>query len=77
MFFIKSIWVSSAGIIINVSSAYCITGKSTPKSGEKGALSRPDLKALLIADCSRSAARTKIRGERGSPCLTPQAHNLI
>jgi hypothetical protein len=34
-------------------------------------LRSPSLKALLIADWSKSAAKTKIRGDKGSPCLTP------
>jgi len=31
----------------------------------------PLLAASLIVDCKGSAAKTKRRGERGSPCLTP------
>lgn len=34
----------------------------------------PLLQALLIMEWSKSAVRTKTRGERGSPCLTPLLH---
>jgi hypothetical protein len=30
--------------------------------------------ALFIIDCKRSAAKTKSKGDRGSPCLTPLLH---
>ena len=40
--------------------------------GREGRLIRPLLKASLIADYSRSAARTKMSGERGSPYRTPR-----
>jgi hypothetical protein len=47
--FINKIKASSAGMIIKVSSAYRMTGKLASKLGEKGALNRLALKALLIA----------------------------
>lgn len=34
----------------------------------------PLLQAWLIMDCKTSAAKTKRRGDKGSPCLTPLLH---
>jgi hypothetical protein len=69
--FITLICIGHAGIIIKVSSTYWTMGKSMLKSYEKVEHKSPSLYALLIADWSRSTARTKMNGEYGSPCLTP------
>ena len=66
----KKSCVAEASKMIKVSSAYCMTGKSELGDGI-GSLRKPCWAALLRMDCSRSAARTKSKGERGSPCLTP------
>jgi hypothetical protein len=58
-------------MIIKVSSTYWITGKSVEDERRMGRFSNPKLFALLRMDWIKSAARTKRRGERGSPCLTP------
>lgn len=65
---------SSAGKIINVSSAYYIIGKSPPKLLPKGWCSIPVLAASLMIDWRRSAAITNNRGDKGSSCLTPLLH---
>ena len=66
--------LASRGRMSNVSSAYCIIGKSPPKLSEIGCFSTPISQALLTILCKRSAARTRSSGERGSPCLTPLLH---
>jgi hypothetical protein len=58
-------------MMIRVSSSYCTNGKSLEHCKGRGRLRKPMPLALLRMDCKRSAARTKRRGERGSPCLTP------
>ena len=62
---------SFASIITKVSSAYYKMGKSWEWFKGMGTESRPLFLAAFIADCSKSAAKTKRSGERGSPCLTP------
>lgn len=57
--------------IIRVSSAYWMIRKSLLDSRGIGNLSRPKSLPLFIRDWRKSAAETKRRGERGSPCLTP------
>ena len=57
----------------SVSSAYWTMGKSIPSIGS-GAWSNPSLKALFTIHWRRSAASTKRRGDKGSPCLTPLLH---
>ena len=74
MFFIVWAWSWLAGMMIIVSSTYWMTGKSIWFCLGKGKWSRPCLKASLMVACKRSAARTKMRGESGSPCLTPNLH---
>ncbi len=64
-----SFW--QAFIMIRVSSTYWIIGNFESCWGI-GWDSTPTSWALLIMDWSRSAARTKRRGERGSPCFTPR-----
>jgi hypothetical protein len=54
-----------------VSSAYGTIENSPPKSSLSGWLIVPFCQALLITVCNKSAARTKRRGDKGSPCLTP------
>jgi hypothetical protein len=46
-------------------------GKSVEEVKAMGKFNRPKFFALFRIDWSKSAARTKRRGERGSPCLTP------
>jgi len=61
----------SAGKMSSVSSAYWTIGKSPPKVSLTRCFRIPFLQALFTIDCSRSTARTKRSGDRGSPCHTP------
>jgi hypothetical protein len=58
-------------MIMRVSSAYWIIGKSEVKVKGIGNFSESMSLALLMSVCKKSAARTKSKGESGSPCLTP------
>jgi len=66
--------LASPGKISSVSSAYCSIGKSPPELSEMRCVNTPISQALLTILCKRSAARTKSKEERGSPCLTPLLH---
>jgi hypothetical protein len=60
-----------ASIINNISSTYCMVGKSFIYPTCMGTLSRPNSIAFLIMDWSMLATHTNSRGERGSLSLTP------
>ena len=57
-----------------VSSAYCMIGNLLLGSASIGSEKIPWVWALLTMHWRRSAARTKSKGESGSPCLTPLLH---
>jgi hypothetical protein len=61
---------ASAFINRRVSSAYCTIGKSSI-GWAIGAWMMFGEAAWLIRTCNSSAASTKTRGDKGSPCLTP------
>jgi hypothetical protein len=63
--------LAQPSIIIKVSLAYYIIGKSVEQTKGIGRFKRCWSLALLRSVCNKSAASTNKRGERGSPCLTP------
>jgi len=69
--FMKTNCLASASIIKRVSSAYCTIGKSRLDRRSIGLLINPLFIAEFTKVYRKSAASTKSRGERGSPCLTP------
>ena len=69
--FMKTNCLASASIIKRVSSAYCTIRKSRLDYKSIGLLINPLFIAEFTKVYRKSAASTKSRGERGSPCLTP------
>jgi hypothetical protein len=69
--FRKKSYLAQPSIMMRVSSAYYKMGKSVEHCRRIGNLSSPRSFALFKIDWRRSVARTKRRGDRGSPCLTP------
>jgi hypothetical protein len=69
--FKKVSYRAKPSMIMRVSSAYWMIGKSEVNSRGMGSFSKFMSLALLTSVCKKSAARTKSKGENGSPCLTP------
>jgi hypothetical protein len=63
--------LGQASIIRSVSSAYWTIGKSQPHLSGRGRERIPFYIAKFTTLCSKSAARTNKRGDKGSHCLTP------